>query len=136
MRVLSHLLFLLCSSGAAVLVVWLAPTYVPSLSPVLAVPTSLTPPVARSLTRALRRIEEDDDVTAVSTDLAARFPPPDRADLAGELGQALSMRGGRGLFGNSEVWITQTPSRTAAAVLRASSDQASAVTVWPTGGPR
>jgi cyclic-di-GMP phosphodiesterase TipF (flagellum assembly factor) len=37
MRVLSHLLLLLCSSGAAVLVVWLAPTYVPSLSPVLAV---------------------------------------------------------------------------------------------------
>ncbi len=62
------------------------------LSPILAVPTSLTPPVARSLTRALRRIEEDDDVTAVSQDLAARFPPPDRPDLSGELGQALSGR--------------------------------------------
>ncbi|MFJ1750616.1 hypothetical protein ACIOJD_30915 [Streptomyces sp. NPDC088116] len=88
------------------------------LSPNLALPTSLTPPVARALTLALRRIDEDDDVTAVSQDLAARFPPPNRADLAGELGQALSGRAGRGLFGNSEVWVTETPSRSAAAVLR------------------
>ncbi len=104
------------------------------LSPILAVPTSLTPPVARSLTRALRRIEADDDVTAVSQDLAARFPPPDRADLAGELGQALSGRAGRGLFGNSDVWVTQTPSRSAAAVLRASR-QPPAARIWPPGGP-
>ncbi|RYJ29544.1 hypothetical protein CU044_2013 [Streptomyces sp. L-9-10] len=90
------------------------------LAPVLAMPTSLTPPIARSLTQALRRIEANDDVTAVSQELAARFPPPDRPDLAGELGQALSGRAGRGLFGNSDVWVTQTPSRTAAAVLRES----------------
>jgi hypothetical protein len=88
------------------------------LSPNLALPTSLTPPVAHALTRALRRIEEDDDVTAVSQDLASRFPPPDRADLAGELGQTLSGRSGRGLFGNSEVWVTETPSGSAAAVLQ------------------
>lgn len=37
MRILSHLLLLLCSSGAAILVVWLLPSYVPGLSPVLAV---------------------------------------------------------------------------------------------------
>jgi hypothetical protein len=91
------------------------------LSPNVAVPTSLTPPVARSLTQALRRIEQDDDATAVSQDLAARFPPPDRPDLAGELGHAMSDdRAGRGLFGNSEVWVTETPSRAAAAVLNAS----------------
>ncbi|QHY93890.1 hypothetical protein SSPS47_01955 [Streptomyces sp. S4.7] len=90
------------------------------LSPVLAVPTSLSPPISRSLTQALRRIEANDDVTAVSQQLADRFPPPDRPDLAGELGQALSGRGGRGLFGNSDVWVTQTPSSTAAAVLRES----------------
>lgn len=88
------------------------------LSPALAVPTSLTPPVARSLTRALRRIEADDDVTAVSRDLASRFPPPDRPELSGELGHALSGRAGRGLFGNSEVWVTQTPSGVAADVLK------------------
>jgi cyclic-di-GMP phosphodiesterase TipF (flagellum assembly factor) len=37
MRILSHLLLLLCSSGAAILVVWLVPGYVPGLSPVLAI---------------------------------------------------------------------------------------------------
>ncbi|MCF3961442.1 hypothetical protein [Streptomyces fuscigenes] len=88
------------------------------LSPNLALPTSLTPPVARALTQALRRIEQDDDVTAVSKDLAARFPPPDRQDLAGELGRTLPGRSGRGLFGNSDVWVTETPSGSAAAVLR------------------
>jgi hypothetical protein len=97
------------------------------------VPTSLTPPVARSLTRALHRIEEEDDVTAVSQDLAARFPPPDRADLAGELGRALSGRTGRGLFGNSDVWVTQTASRSAAAVLQ-ESPEPPAVDTRPEGG--
>ncbi|GAA3716845.1 hypothetical protein [Streptomyces tremellae] len=93
------------------------------LSPDLALPTSLTPPVARELTRALRGIEEDDDRTAVSRDLAARFPPPDRADLSAELGGTLSGRSGRGLFGNSEVWVTETPSRGAAEVFRLSAAQ-------------
>jgi hypothetical protein len=87
------------------------------LSPMLAVPVALTPPVARSLTQALRRIEESDDATAVSADLASRVPPPERADPAAELGQALSGRSGRGLFGNSEVWVTQTPSAAAATIL-------------------
>jgi hypothetical protein len=102
------------------------------LSPVLAVPTSLTPPVARSLTQALRRIEADDDVTAVSQDLAVRFPPPDRADLVGELGHSLSGRAGRGLFGNSDVWVTQTPSPSAAVVLRGSPEPP-APGAWPEG---
>ncbi len=101
------------------------------LSPVLAVPTSLTGPVARSLTQALRRIEADDDVTSMSQDLAARFPPPDREDLAGELGRALSGRAGRGLFGNSDVWVTQTPSSSASAVLGESPEVAGGA--WPEG---
>ncbi len=87
------------------------------LSPVLAVPTALPPPVAQALTQALRRIEADDDMTAVSPDLARRFAPPDRPDPGGELGRALSGRGGRGLFGSSRVWVTETPSRSAAAIL-------------------
>jgi hypothetical protein len=87
------------------------------LSPMLTVPVALAPPVARTLTQALRRIEESDDVTAVSADLASRIRPPERADPAAELGQALSGRSGRGLFGNSEVWVTQTPSPNAAAEL-------------------
>jgi hypothetical protein len=104
------------------------------LSPVLAMPTSLSPPIARSLTQALRRIDADDDETAVSVDLAARFEAPDREDLAGELGQSLSGRAGRGLFGNSEVWVTQTPSRTAATVLR-ESHEPPVFDVRKAGGP-
>jgi hypothetical protein len=103
------------------------------LAPVVAVATSLTPPVARSLTAALHRIEADDDVTAVSQDLAARFAPPDRAELSGELGQALKGHGGRGLFGNSEVWVTETPSPVAAAVLGAYRRPPGAE-AWQTGG--
>jgi hypothetical protein len=98
------------------------------LSPLLAVPASLAPAVAESLTSALRRIEADDDTTAVSRDLAARFPPPERADPANELGQALTGRSGRGLFGNSMVWVTETPSQTAATVLAQHVEQ------LPTGG--
>jgi hypothetical protein len=87
------------------------------LSPNVAMPTPLPPAVAASLVSALRRIEADDDTTAVSRDLAARFPPPERADPMTELGQMMSERGGRGLFGNSGVWVTETPSRLAAAIL-------------------
>jgi hypothetical protein len=87
------------------------------LSPDLALPASLTPEVARSVARTLSRIEKSDDATAASADLAARFPPPQRPDPAAELGVALPGRAGRGLFGNSDVWVTETPSRIAAAVL-------------------
>jgi hypothetical protein len=87
------------------------------LSPDLAVPLSLPVAVAESLSLALRRISAADDTTAVSQDLASRFPPPGQADPANELGQALSGRAGRGLFGNSQVWVTETPTRSAAAIL-------------------
>ena len=87
------------------------------LSPDVAMPTPLPPAIAASLTSALHQIEADDDTTAVSQDLAARFPPPERADPVAELGRMLSERGGRGLFGNSGVWVTETPSPMAAAIL-------------------
>jgi hypothetical protein len=87
------------------------------LSPIVAVPTALAPPVAQSLTTALHQIEADDDVTSASGDLAGRFPPQDQPDPAAELGQALSGRAGRGLFGSSAVWVTETPSPGAAAIL-------------------
>ncbi|MGP0024551.1 MAG: hypothetical protein ACLPKE_14505 [Streptosporangiaceae bacterium] len=87
------------------------------LSPALAVPAPLAPPVAESLASALRRIEAADDVTSASEDLAARFPPPTQADPAAELGRALPGRSGRGLFGSSDVWVTETPSRMAASIL-------------------
>ena len=96
------------------------------LSPMLAMPTSLSDAVAGSLASALRRIEAEDDATAVSRDLAARFPPPRPADLASELGQALAGRAGRGLFGNSDVWVTETVGQTAAPVLAERGERVSA----------
>jgi hypothetical protein len=100
------------------------------LSPVLAVPVSLPPPIAQYVSSALRRIEESDDVTAVSQDLAARFPPPDRPNATGELGRALSGRAGRGLFGSSEVWVTETPSREAAAILESRNQALPTAALW------
>ena len=104
------------------------------LSPDLALPTSLAPAVAESMALALRRIEQDDDVTSASQDLAARFPPPDRPDPANELGQALPGRAGRGLFGNSDVWVTETPSRVAAAILTEQREQRPAAALWAKAG--
>jgi hypothetical protein len=86
------------------------------LSPDLAVPESLPPAIEDALGKALRRIEAEDDTTAVSTDLAGRFPPPERAEPFKELGQ-LSGGSGRGLFGNSDVFVTETPSAVAARTL-------------------
>jgi len=106
------------------------------LSPVVAVPTALAPPVAQSLTQALHRIEADDDVTAASRDLAGRFPPPDRPDPGAELGQALAGRAGRGLFGNSDVWVTETPSRGAVAILARRREEAPAWAGWGKGEAR
>ncbi len=87
------------------------------LSPDVSVPISLPPAVADSLSSALRRIEAADDTTAVSQDLAHRFPPPERSDPTADL-LRLGDGTGRGLFGNSDVWVTETPSRAAAAILR------------------
>jgi hypothetical protein len=106
------------------------------LSPDLAVPTPLTSEVAGSLAATLRRIEADDDVTSASKDLAGRFPPPDRPDPANEIGQTLSGRAGRGLFGSSDVWVTQTPSPAAAAILYQDRDRAPATELWAQAGQR
>jgi hypothetical protein len=105
------------------------------LSPDLALPASLTPEVAQSVASTLRRIEESDDATSASADLAARFPPPQRPDPAAELGVALPGRAGRGLFGNSDVWVTETPSRIAAAVLSERSAPAPGELWRPGEGP-
>jgi hypothetical protein len=106
------------------------------LSPDLAVPVSLSPPVAQSLAQALRKIAAADDVTAVSRDLAGWFPPPEQADPANELGQALSGGAGRGLFGSSEVWVTETPPRSAAAILGRLSRQPSTADLFAQAGGR
>jgi hypothetical protein len=103
------------------------------LSPDLAVPTPLAPPVAESLAQALRRISADDDTTAVSHDLASRFRPS-QADPANEIGQALTGRAGRGLFGNSQVWVTETPPRSFAAILSQLHEQPPAAALWAEAG--
>ncbi|HEY2549549.1 MAG TPA: hypothetical protein VGI64_03120 [Streptosporangiaceae bacterium] len=104
------------------------------LSPALALPATLAPAVAESLALALRRIEADDDRTAVSQDLASRFPPPDQPDPASELGRSLPGRSGRGLFGNSEVWVTETFSRRTADLLSQRSDPVRAGALWAEAG--
>jgi hypothetical protein len=104
------------------------------LSPDLAVPTPLSSTVAGALTTALRRIEAADDVTSASADLAARFRPPERADPASELGRALDGRAGRGLFGSSPVWVTETPSRAAATILGTDLAQPRPAWHWAEGG--
>jgi hypothetical protein len=88
------------------------------LSPRLAVPARLSPAVAKSLAGALGRIEADDDTTAASAELARRFPPPQQPDPVRELGRTVPGRGGRGLFGNSAVWVSRATSPAVATVLR------------------
>lgn len=104
------------------------------LSPDLAVPTPLTPEVEASLTSALHRIEEEDDTTAASADLATSFPPPDRPEPTGELGQILSGRSGRGLFGNSDVWVTETASQVAATILGQAGTEPPTASLWAEAG--
>jgi len=80
------------------------------LSPDLSVTMPLPAAAEAELTGALEHIEDDDDTTSASADLAARFPPPDRADTLAELVFVPGARAGRGLFGASDVWVTETPS--------------------------
>jgi hypothetical protein len=104
------------------------------LSPDLAVPTPLTPAIAGSLTSALHRIEEEDDTTAASADLAASFPPPERAEPTTELGQILSGRSGRGLFGNSDVWVTETASQVATTIMDQARAEPPTKNLWAEAG--
>jgi hypothetical protein len=100
------------------------------LSPALALPTAVGPEVSRSLAATLRGIETDDDVASVSADLAAHFPPPERGDPTDELGRAIAGRGGRGLFGSSQVWVSEAPLPPAARVLFAPGTQPQPGTRW------
>jgi hypothetical protein len=85
------------------------------LSPDLGATMPLPAAAERELTGALERIEEDDDTTSASADIAGRFPPPDRANTLAELVfvPGTEAHRGRGLFGASDVWITETPSSAA-----------------------
>ena len=80
------------------------------LSPSLGVTVPLPASAEGELTGALEQIEDADDVTSASPDLATRFPPPDRANTLDELVFVPGTRSGRGLFGASDVYITEAPS--------------------------
>ena len=85
-------------------------------------PVPLPDAATGELTRALEQIEDSDDTTSASADLARRFPPPDRADTFAELVFHPRSRNGRGLFGASDVYVTEAPSpvaRTLMAQVRA-----------------
>ena len=87
------------------------------LSPDLGVRVALPDAAEADLTAALERLEDADDVTSASADLAVRFPPPERAETLREIAFVPGTRAGRGLFGASDVWITDTPSPAARALL-------------------
>lgn len=87
------------------------------LSPDLNARVPLPQAIGDELTGVVSRIEEGDDVTSASPDIAARFPPPDRADDLKELTFTGEVQG-RGLFGGSDVWITRIAAKTAKNLLR------------------
>jgi hypothetical protein len=86
------------------------------LSPALSMPAALSRSVTQAMAATLRRIGDEDDVTSVSADLASRFPPPNEPDPFAEMRQPRAPRARRGLFGNSNIWVTETPSATVASI--------------------
>jgi hypothetical protein len=87
------------------------------LSPSLAARVPLPAAAEAELTSALQSIEARDDTTSASPDLAKRFPPPKRADTLVELQFRPKSRNARGLFGASDVYVTEAPSPTARALM-------------------
>ena len=79
------------------------------LSPDLGARVPIPEAVSDELTGMIAEIEEDDDVTSATGEIAERFPPPKRASSLREL-EFTGRAQGRGLFGGSDVWITRTPS--------------------------
>ena len=87
------------------------------LSPSLSATVPLPAAAKAELTSALERIEDRDDTTSASPDLASRFPPPDRVNTFAELVFRPKSRNGRGLFGASDVYVTEAPSPAARALM-------------------
>lgn len=87
------------------------------LSPDLKARVPLPPAASNDLTEALERIEKDDDTTSASADLARLFPPPDRANTLAELVFSGGDQRAGGLFGGSDVWVTDVASAQARLLL-------------------
>lgn len=92
------------------------------LSPDLQARVPLPDETESELTATISRIEEDDDTTSASPDLAVHFPPPNRANDLLELVFTPEQLG-NGLFGGSDVWVARTPTRIAHDVLQTASVQ-------------
>lgn len=106
------------------------------LSPDLGATVPLPEVASDELTGALGRIEADDDTTSASPDLARRFPPPDRANDLLEIAFVPGETPGRGLFGGSDVWITETASDAAREVFARDDDPAPPWGLPPAGETR
>ena len=102
------------------------------LSPDLRARVPLPASASADLTAALERIEDDDDTTAASADLARLFPPPDRADTLAELVFVGGDQRASGLFGASDVWVTEVASTQARGLL-VEEQQAPVWTLPPVG---
>ena len=89
------------------------------LSPQLSTTVPLPERTNQAVAETLAELEaEDQDVyDATHSGLVRRFPGPVREDPLVELMPAPGRGRGRGLFGNSQVWVTETGASTARRVL-------------------
>ena len=78
------------------------------LNPDLTAQVPLHGPIAVALAATLRRLDADERAAAVS-DLAHVIPAPQRDDPVAELEITAERGHGRGLFGSSQVSVTETP---------------------------
>lgn len=90
------------------------------LSPQLSTTVPLPEGTTRLLTKTLFRLDSEDQTEAAGgtqSDLVPRFLGPMREDPLVELVPASRRGRGRGLFGNSQVWVTETAGATARRLL-------------------
>ena len=92
------------------------------LSPQLRTTVPLPHGTNRSLTATLTRLDAEDqvsDTSSIHSDLVHRFLGPLRDDPLAELTLGPGREAGRGLFGNSQVWVTESGAATARRLLSA-----------------
>ena len=82
------------------------------LSPQLMTTVPLPPGTGRALAATLARLDAEDQIAVNAcsehSDLVRRFLGPLRKDPLAELVPVAGREPGRGLFGNSQVWVTET----------------------------
>jgi hypothetical protein len=82
------------------------------LSPQLSTTVPLPEATAHALAAAFARLDAEDQLVEVPynthSNLVGRFPGPLRLDPLADLTPGPGRGRGRGLFGNSQVWVTET----------------------------